>query len=550
MKLQGKLVRNALISLLASLALVAYIISQLLSMNAQNKELVPAMLNIQELKGNLIQTSQALNNYSFSMSEGNKAEVLNYLGQSEKTIQLLAEGLLQTEQEKALLSAILDKFTELRTVAAKALEEKNSPETKRQAIRTLGIQNDIYNLDVLTKARYEEYTRHLAESIRLTWQLALAGAVLLCVAVGAFNMLSARQLVRRIRRLNEAAQRIAQGDLSVQLAAAKGHDELDELNGAFRMMISNVREMVLSVDQAGTKVDSMAKDIDEQNDTMNEIVDQVATAIEELAIGSQRIAEDITMTVELVDDMERRFVTNLEQTAQSVTHSTEAVRAIARGGETMKEQLRVVTSNRNAMAVVEQTVQELEANASEITKMTGYVAEIAKQTTMLSLNASIEAARAGEAGKGFAVVAGEVKKLADQSVLAVRQIFAAVEGISTAMNKVRRSVTDSMLLFREQETAAASTEEAFTEISDQVQRIAEHLDALAADMGDSQAICAQVQQAMTSISAITEQSAAGSEEITASTVTQKHSFGEAADKVKSLRRIADEMQEQLKRFTL
>ncbi|PUA37710.1 methyl-accepting chemotaxis protein [Paenibacillus elgii] len=550
MKLQGKLVRSAMISLLASLALVAYIIFQLVSINSQNNELVPAMMNIRELKSSMIQIGQGLNNYSSSMTESNKAGVKSQLGQAAKTITALSGGNALSEEQQKLLASIDTKFKELTAAADQALNEKNSPEAKRQSIRTLGIQNDIHMLDLRMQARYDEYTDHLTRSIRFTWQLALAGGVLLLVAVGAYNTFSARQLVRRIRRLNDAAKHLSQGNLTIELAETKGRDELDELNGSFRVMIDNLRGIVRSVDQAGTRVDDMARDIDRNNDTMQGIVAQVATATEELAIGSQKIAEDLTMTVSLVDEMQRKFEANLAETARSAEYGEEAVRAIELGSRAMQEQLQVVADNRSAMFVVDRTVQELEGNAAEIAKMTVYVSDLARQTTMLSLNASIEAARAGEAGKGFAVVAGEVKKLADQSVRAAKQIFQAVEGIGSAMNKVKDSVSESMELFRVQEEAASSTGQSFAEISEKVQKVASHLAALSDDMNLSQEMCTQVQQAIESISAITEQSAAGSEEIMASTVEQKRAFDVAGEKVKTLRLIAEEMQHELKRFRL
>ncbi|MBJ8191909.1 HAMP domain-containing protein, partial [Bacillus cereus] len=125
-----------------------------------------------------------------------------------------------------------------------------------------GIQNDVFMLDLLTKARYDQYTEDLTKSIRFTWQLALAGAVILLVAVGLYNTYTSRQLALRTRKLTDAAKQIAEGNLTVQLAQTKGRDELDELNESFRVMIGNLRSIVLSIDQAGNRVDLMARDID------------------------------------------------------------------------------------------------------------------------------------------------------------------------------------------------------------------------------------------------------------------------------------------------
>ncbi|MDY7993139.1 methyl-accepting chemotaxis protein [Paenibacillus polymyxa] len=548
MKLQGKLVLNAMISLVACLALVAYIIFELIRINSQSSNLVPAMLNVQQLNAYLIQSGQALQNYSASMTESNKADVQNQLTQSEKTIALLSQGMMQTEAQQKRLNTIKTKFSQLKVATEKAMSTQNSPESKREAMRAQGIQNDVFMLDLLTKARYDQYTEDLTKSIRFTWQLALAGAVILLVAVGLYNTYTSRQLALRTRKLTDAAKQIAEGNLTVQLAQTKGRDELDELNESFRVMIGNLRSIVLSIDQAGNRVDLMARDIDQHNEAMKEIVTQVSTSTEELAIGSQKIAEDLSSTVGVVDEMQQKFESNLLETTQSTAYSEDALRVIEQGTRVMSDQLRIVAENRSAMSEVEQTVKELEANAAEITTMTGYVSEIASQTSLLSLNASIEAARAGEAGKGFAVVANEVKKLANQSESAVKKIYTAVDSITQAMDKVKTSVAQSQELFREQEKATSSTGESFTEISGKVQQIASQVSKLSTDMNVSRELSVQVQQAIENISAITQQSAAGSEEITASTVEQKRSFEESAEKVKELRQIREEMQRELDRF--
>ncbi|WP_348620166.1 methyl-accepting chemotaxis protein [Paenibacillus polymyxa] len=548
MKLQGKLVLNAMISLIACLALVAYIIFELIRINSQSSNLVPAMLNVQQLNAYLIQSGQALQNYSASMTESNKADVQNQLTQSEKTIALLSQGMMQTEAQQKRLNTIKTKFSQLKVATEKAMSTQNSPESKREAMRAQGIQNDVFMLDLLTKARYDQYTEDLTKSIRFTWQLALAGAVILLVAVGLYNTYTSRQLALRTRKLTDAAKQIAEGNLTVQLAQTKGRDELDELNESFRVMIGNLRSIVLSIDQAGNRVDLMARDIDQHNEAMKEIVTQVSTSTEELAIGSQKIAEDLSSTVGVVDEMQQKFESNLLETTQSTAYSEDALRVIEQGTRVMSDQLRIVAENRSAMSEVEQTVKELEANAAEITTMTGYVSEIASQTSLLSLNASIEAARAGEAGKGFAVVANEVKKLANQSESAVKKIYTAVDSITQAMDKVKTSVAQSQELFREQEKATSSTGESFTEISGKVQQIASQVSKLSTDMNVSRELSVQVQQAIENISAITQQSAAGSEEITASTVEQKRSFEESAEKVKELRQIREEMQWELDRF--
>ncbi|MCL6662861.1 methyl-accepting chemotaxis protein [Paenibacillus amylolyticus] len=550
MKLQGKLILNALISLLLSLVLVAYIIMQLLGMNAKNQNLVPAMLKVSELNANQIQTQQALDVYSFSMTAGNQDAVLRLLDEGQTMIQELTDGLLETDQQLQLIQSIETKLQALNQGATEAMSAMNSAEAKRYSTRVRGIQNDIYSLDEMTRDRYDQYTVDLEHDIQQTWQTALVGAIVLLVAVMLFNMYTSRQIAKRIRTLKDAAGQIADGDLTGQLPEARGKDELDDLSRSFGIMTHNIRGIIQSIGEAGHRVDRMAQDIDRGNDTAQAIVQQVSRTTEELSIGSQKIAEDLSETVMVVDKMQSTFNSNLEATSQSVIDGREVLTTVEEGNKAVAEQLRLAEVNRMAMSEVEQTVRELEESAVRITTMTAYVSEIAKQTTMLSLNASIEAARAGEAGRGFAVVAGEVNKLAEQSAQSVKHIYAAVGEITTSMDKVKNSVAQSMQLFGEQEQATGQTRESFSAIRESVERISTGIHQLAEDMQHSNELSTQVQQAIENISAITEQSAASSEEITASTSEQQRSFADASIKVKSLRDISAEMHQELLRFRL
>lgn len=550
MKLQGKLILNALISLLLCLALVAYIIMQLLGMNAKNQNLVPAMLKVSELNANQIQTQQALDVYSFSMTAGNQDAVLRLLDEGQTMIQELTDGLLETDQQLQLIQSIETKLQALNQGATEAMSAMNSAEAKRYSTRVRGIQNDIYSLDEMTRDHYDQYTVDLEQDIQQTWQVALGGAIILLVAVMLFNMYTSRQIARRIRTLKDAAGQIADGDLTGQLPEARGKDELDDLSRSFGIMTHNIRGIIQSIGAAGHRVDLMAQDIDRGNDTAQAIVQQVSRTTEELSIGSQKIAEDLSETVMVVDKMQSTFNSNLEATSQSVIDGREVLTTVEEGNKAVAEQLRLAEVNRMAMSEVEQTVRELEESAVRITTMTAYVSEIAKQTTMLSLNASIEAARAGEAGRGFAVVAGEVNKLAEQSAQSVKHIYAAVGEITTSMDKVKNSVAQSMQLFGEQEQATSQTRESFSAIRESVERISTGIHQLAEDMQHSNELSTQVQQAIENISAITEQSAASSEEITASTSEQQRSFADASIKVKSLRDISAEMHQELLRFRL
>jgi len=549
MKLQGKIIFNAMVSLLLSMGLIMYIIVQLAGMQSKNNDIVPAMMNIQQLKSSVILSQQALNNYSFSMSESNRAEVENQLQEIDKEIKALNKG-LKLDEQKRLLKSINSKYEQLKQNSETAMNDKNSPEVKRQSIRTLGISNDIHMLDIVTTEQYDTLTADLSGKIRFTWLLAIIGGATLTVAAAIFSYWMARRISNPIKKLSGLAEEVANGNLAVELNEVKGKDEIADLNHSFKRMIENLRGIVTSVEDSGVRVDQLAKEIESDNDMLTEIVSQIASSTEELTIGSQTIADDLQTTVTVVEEMQRNFTATLKGTKLSAEFGEEAVSAIQIGSNAMKDQQQVVNDNLKAMSVIEQSVQELVEFASEITEMTGIVSNIAKQTNLLALNASIEAARAGEAGKGFAVVAEEVKKLAEQSTSATMKIFDSVSQIKDGVNKVKESVTEGLELVTRQEEAMDITVESFQLNSEKVQQIAEQLEALNKDMEASQELSIRVMESIENISSITEESAAGSEEIAASTVEQQKNFLTASEKVKALRQIADEMKKQLEQFRL
>jgi len=549
MKLQGKIIFNAMVSLLLSMGLIMYIIVQLAGMQSKNKDIVPAMMNIQQLKSSVILSQQALNNYSFSMSESNRAEVVNQLHAIDQEIKALNNG-LKLDEQKILLKNINDKYEQLKQNSETAMNDKNSPEVKRQSIRTLGISNDIHMLDIVTTEQYDTLTADLSGKIRFTWLLAIIGGATLTVAAAIFSYWMARRISNPIKKLSGLAEEVANGNLAVELKEINGKDEIADLNHSFKRMIENLRGIVTSVEDSGVRVDQLAKEIESDNDMLTEIVSQIASSTEELTIGSQTIADDLQTTVTVVEEMQRNFTATLEGTKLSAEYGEEAVSAIQIGSNAMKDQQQVVNDNLKAMSVIEQSVQELVEFASEITEMTGIVSNIAKQTNLLALNASIEAARAGEAGKGFAVVAEEVKKLAEQSTSATMKIFDSVSQIKDGVNKVKDSVTEGLELVTRQEEAMDITVESFQLNSEKVQQIAEQLESLNKDMEASQELSIRVMESIENISSITEESAAGSEEIAASTVEQQKNFLTASEKVKALRQIADEMKKQLEQFRL
>jgi uncharacterized protein YybS (DUF2232 family) len=145
MTIRRKLWLHSFLSLIASIILMGFIIVNMLSIQATNKDIVPVLLTIEKLEASMKSAKQSLNNAAYNMTEGNKQEVLAQIETTEKMIGELEKSLKQKEF-RALLEKAKQKFAEVHNASLAALEHRDVSEARRQAMRIEGAVNDIYTL--------------------------------------------------------------------------------------------------------------------------------------------------------------------------------------------------------------------------------------------------------------------------------------------------------------------------------------------------------------------------------------------------------------------
>jgi len=292
------------------------------------------------------------------------------------------------------------------------------------------IQQRLYDVENEYRASQKRYNQAKTNFI--------FSLVLGVVLDGIISLLLVQSINKPLGKIAQAMKNLMTGDLSKKLTYDRD-DEFGILIKGFNKMITDLNNLISTVETSGIQVTSSITEIAASTKQQEATVNEHAATSNEIAASTTEIAataENLMDTMSKVTDM-------VHNTTMAASHSHKRLNNINRIMKKMEE---------STISIVNK-LSVLNEKANNIAMVTNTINKIADQTNLLSLNAAIEAEKAGEYGSGFSVVSSEIRRLADQTAVAtfdieqmVNEVQSAVAGgvmsIEKFADNVRRSFSD------------------------------------------------------------------------------------------------------------
>ena len=385
------------------------------------------------------------------------------------------------------------------------------------------------------------------ERNRLIMMVAMIALATIAVGAG-FAMLIARHIVRPIHEVLEHVQEVSAGNLAVKPINVTSGDEIGELSGAINTMTESLRRLIRQVKDAGEHINASSEELTAGAERAAEAANQIAASITTVAEGSERQAAAIADADSIVIQLSAGIQQVAANAGTVSGQAAQSVDAADFGKKSVDQAIRQMQTIEETVTESATVVTRLGERSQEIGQIVATITGIAEQTNLLALNAAIEAARAGEQGRGFAVVADEVRKLAEQSGEAAKQIARMIADIQGETDQAVQAMNAGTQEVKHGAAAVGAAGKSFADIFAAIQEISEQMREISTVMEEMAKGSEQIVSSMQDIDKLSKEAAGQAQNVAAATQEQSATTQEIASASEALAKLAEELSHSVHMF--
>ena len=384
----------------------------------------------------------------------------------------------------------------------------------------------------------------------LATKITLMVFLLACVMLGAGGLVISRAITKPLQAMVGACQEFAGGDFREKPRRVVRTDEIGQLADALADMRTAVRTALKQVNESSEQVAASSEELTASAEQSAAAVTQIAGSINNIAQGADKQQQAVDNTSSVVQQMSAGIQQTAASSNQVAVHSALAAEKATEGNRSVGKAVEQMVSIEQTVNNSAKVVSKLGERSKEIGQIVDTISGIAGQTNLLALNAAIEAARAGEQGRGFAVVAEEVRKLAEQSQDAAKQIADLIGEIQEDTDKAVVAMEEGTQEVKVGAQVVTAAGKAFAEIAHLVSNVSAQIKEISVAMEEMATGSQQIVQSVQTVSTLSNETTGESQSVSAATQEQSASMQEIASASQGLAKLAEGLRVAVAHFRL
>ena len=395
-----------------------------------------------------------------------------------------------------------------------------------------------------------EAKTEIVELIKMITAVSMTLGIVTLIILGvAMEFLVVRPLKRSVTEIDRIAQYdLTEGDMADIRAMTARKDEIGSISRNLVLLYENLHNIVEQIAQSAGTLSNNSGTLSEQIMQIKHSADEISTTMNDLSNAAMSQAGEATTSANEAAKLDKLIIRNIDDTENLRANANEMDRVKNNGLMAIKDLIDKTMKSRDSILAAKEAMQQNNEQAQKIELTSQKINDIADQTNLLSLNAAIEAARAGEAGRGFAVVAEEIRSLAEETNSLTGEIAIIIQELLEKTSDATQNMEIMEKIFEQQEHSVGETRENFIQIEqclESVQTSIHKLYESSNEMADSKKVIVDM---IEGISAVSQQNAAGSQEVLASMETQDSVIADIAGMAQNLAALAEELSQQANQF--